>query len=58
MITNKTLSKLLLADLFKENENNRKLKEIDIKSAEEIFKIFNLKMPNCDKNNDGFVAEH
>lgn len=58
MISNKTFSELLLADIFTDKDKNRKLKEIDIKSAQEIFKIFNLKMPNCDINGDGIVSEH
>lgn len=57
MISNQTLSKLLLNDIFTDDDAERSLKEIDVTSASEIFAIFNLKAPVCDKNGDGVVKD-
>jgi hypothetical protein len=55
MITNQTLSRLLLADVFQDEDKDRTLTSIDVKSCDEIFLIFNLKPPLCDENGDGVV---
>lgn len=55
MISNQTLSKLLLADLFQDNDKKRVLRSIDPQSAKEIFYIFNLKAPICDKDGNGVI---
>ena len=54
-ISNQTLSKALLADLFQENDGKRNLKSIDTTSAQQIFAIFNLKAPQCDKDRNGAI---
>lgn len=55
MITNQSLSKLLLADVFQDDDEDRTLTSIDVTSCNQIFLIFNLKPPLCDQNGDGIV---
>jgi hypothetical protein len=57
LISNQTLSKLLLNDIFTDDDAERSLTEIDATSASEVFIIFNLKPPVCDKNGDGVVKD-
>jgi hypothetical protein len=46
---------MLLADLFQDSDSKRILTEIDPQSCQEIFKIFNLKTPICDKDKNGVI---
>jgi hypothetical protein len=46
-----------LEDLFQDEDSKRVLTSIDRQSANEIFGIFNLKPPVCDKNNNGVIEE-
>lgn len=56
MISNQTFAKQLLDDLFQEDDSKRVLTAIPVASSLEIFRIFNLKPPPCDLNNDGIVT--
>ena len=54
-ISNKTAAEQLKKDLQEPDNDKRTMTEIDTKSANEIFQIFDLKYPNCDKSDDGFL---
>jgi hypothetical protein len=44
-----------MEDLFQDNDSKRVLTSIDPQTANEIFAIFNLKPPLCDKDHNGVV---
>lgn len=46
---------MLISDLFEDDDGDRVLTSIDVVSANEIFKIFNIKPPICDKDGNGIV---
>ena len=46
----------MLKDLNEPDDSKRTLKEIDDPSVDDIFEIFKLENPKCDKNNDGVVS--
>jgi hypothetical protein len=54
-ITNKGAAQALKEDLNQSDDSKRTLNSIDIITAGQIFKIFGLKDPGCDQNNNGEV---
>ena len=55
-ITNKKEAEALKKDLYAQKEEGRTLKELSNASVSQLFGIFGIKDPKCDKNNDGKVA--
>lgn len=53
---NQEVANSLKNDLNTADDSKRTLTKIDNLSANQLFSIFELKDPNCDKNNDGFVT--
>lgn len=56
MISNQTFAKQLLDDLFQDDDSKRVLTSIPVPASREIFAIFNLHPPLCDKDNDGVLS--
>jgi hypothetical protein len=54
-IANPSVVTALTADAAIADDSKRTLKEIDTASANQIFSIFGVKDPGCDKNNDGII---
>jgi hypothetical protein len=46
----------LIADLNQSDDSKRTLVSIDSTTANQIFSLFRLKDPGCDKNNDGNIS--
>jgi hypothetical protein len=44
-------------DLNSEDDSKRTVKSIDVPSANQLFSIFGLKDPGCDKNKDGQISD-
>lgn len=49
------MAKAIVDDLNQEDDSKRTLTSIDVISAGQLFTIFGLKDPGCDKNNDSQV---
>lgn len=56
-LANKDLADKLRNDLNTEDDSKRTVKSIDVASANQIFSIFGLKDPGCDKNKDGQITD-
>jgi hypothetical protein len=54
-LANQQTASSLQADLNNDDDTKRTLNSIDTASVNQIFSIFGLKDPGCDKNNDGSV---
>lgn len=54
-LANKDAANQLKADLNIEDDSKRTMKEIDTTTASQLFGIFNLKDPGCDKNKDNVI---
>lgn len=52
-ITNLSVAEAIKADLNETDDSKRKLTSIDTNSASQLFSIFGLKDPNCDKDKSG-----
>jgi hypothetical protein len=52
---NQTTAQALKADLEQTDDKKRTLKALDNATANQIFSLFGLKDPGCDKNNNGSV---
>ncbi len=54
-IQNATTRASIQADLNQDKDSSRTLIDIDVASAKDLFTIFGLKDPGCDKNANGRV---
>lgn len=54
-LANKQTADAIRNDLNTDDDSKRTLKSIDTASANQLFSIFGLKDPGCDKNNNGQV---
>jgi hypothetical protein len=51
-ISNQTTANALVADLNQTDDTKRTLKSIDTASVSQLFTIFGIKDPGCDKNSN------
>lgn len=56
-LANQTTADQLRADLGQTDDKKRTLTSIDVLSANQIFSLFGLNDPGCDKDNNGFIEK-
>jgi hypothetical protein len=56
-LANQTFADQLRNDLAQTDDKKRTLTTIDVPTANQIFSLFGLRDPRCDKDNNGFVEK-